>query len=1069
VLISRKKLEELQKRSAQLDALLNPEKAIPTTCKLKLWVEGGYALVEADLAIKTERPRTLVVLGFEKAFLTADPEMDNALAVLGGGPEKGYTVQVDKAGEHSLALKLKVPVTVQRPDLLAISYLMDMSLPGAPTTVLNLDLRGARDVRCKTYSEKAQAKITYSEKAQAKVLLGRAQNLELTWKEPPPAPKGGSVVTAKWAVIASIKETEAVLSAHLTLDDRFASRTDWQLAVPAQADVKVVSPDPSSYSVKPPDAAGRCTIKGPATQRLEVHVEARRKRPFVRLPVGPFAVLGVERQEGTTEARATPRTLRGYRISYVLQGDIQQQDPPSGGGASDLQARFQHWGAVANGKGAANPQPHLALELKPVTSLVETDVEHLLQIGPADDGVMIQGITRVHAVPLHSEIDFIEVLLPGPFPPLLGAFAGPTPDGGVCSLANTALFLHLLEKTGPIQYFGEYRCNAEVPGGAQQTLVGPGAGKIYLSAPQKKAFTVVLTWKARLPTDAARVHLLLPKPVSAFDRGGKVKVELDKRFELDLPAEGAEDGLPEPHRVTLSWGRAPAAVNLAWKPYRPELPAQILADLTLRSRSAHVRQVIRVDKAEPKAGPGKIQQPRVLRLRAPEDAHKPRIVEGGAGDLQTGRLQLTGPPGTPLVIEYHLNLPPKADTQELQVALFWPEEATSVQAKVRVWSEPGLVPELAEPPLGAELWRERGTEVVADKTVLPVLVLEAEGQTLPLALRLRDAELPSLADGVVELALINVRVDEEGTAVYHARFVLSRLASEELEIEVPGPLTQAPPSIHLDKNQLTWQPVQPDNNRVRVQIPPGQTMRRATLVVEYRLTPDLAGPQGFLQLGLQPPRLPGVVLQGPVRWQVSLPSSWVALPPVGHSLPEHHWQPRGWWLALEPSAHSLVPQRPGEEPWPAPTLVFSTSSVAPVVIVHCQQQAWLFLCSFVLILIVLGLLAVSWLTRWVVLAILGLSLVAVGMSWPALLPALLYGCEPGLVIVAVLLLGRWLLYHRYRRQVVYLPAFSRARPASSATRGSSAKQRQETSTVDAPPSLPVPASKASGSSKELVK
>jgi hypothetical protein len=76
-----------------------------------------------------------------------------------------------------------------------------------------------------------------------------------------------------------------------------------------------------------------------------------------------------------------------------------------------------------------------------------------------------------------------------------------------------------------------------------------------------------------------------------------------------------------------------------------------------------------------------------------------------------------------------------------------------------------------------------------------------------------------------------------------------------------------------------------------------------------------------------------------------------------------------------------------------------------------------------------------------------------GLLWPTALAAVLFGCEPGAAVLLVFGGFQWLLYERYRRQVIFLPSFSRARNGSSLLRstGSAKRTRAEPSTVDAPP------------------
>jgi hypothetical protein len=61
---------------------------------------------------------------------------------------------------------------------------------------------------------------------------------------------------------------------------------------------------------------------------------------------------------------------------------------------------------------------------------------------------------------------------------------------------------------------------------------------------------------------------------------------------------------------------------------------------------------------------------------------------------------------------------------------------------------------------------------------------------------------------------------------------------------------------------------------------------------------------------------------------------------------------------------------------------------------------------------------------------------------------LLYGALPGAAALALVLSVQWFLHQRYRRQVVFMPGFTRLKSNSSLLRSG---PRAEPSTVDAPP------------------
>jgi hypothetical protein len=217
---------------------------------------------------------------------------------------------------------------------------------------------------------------------------------------------------------------------------------------------------------------------------------------------------------------------------------------------------------------------------------------------------------------------------------------------------------------------------------------------------------------------------------------------------------------------------------------------------------------------------------------------------------------------------------------------------------------------------------------------------------------------------------------------------------------------------------------------------------------------------------LQPPVLEDVVVLGRVRWQVDVPPGWLPLSPGGGHTPEQRWGRHGWLMAPRPAATAGDLDRwlMGTTPEPLaetrePGLVCWSVAQEPLPLLCVPQQAWLLVCS--LGLLGLGLLfALAPLPRWLfwgltVLTFAGLTVAAVFV--PDLLPAAAYGCEPGLLVLLLVLAGHWLLHRRYRRQVVFLPGFTRHKTGSSLVRatGSSNRARpvpaREPSTIDEPP------------------
>ncbi|HMC66200.1 MAG TPA: hypothetical protein VKI65_14785, partial [Gemmataceae bacterium] len=118
------------------------------------------------------------------------------------------------------------------------------------------------------------------------------------------------------------------------------------------------------------------------------------------------------------------------------------------------------------------------------------------------------------------------------------------------------------------------------------------------------------------------------------------------------------------------------------------------------------------------------------------------------------------------------------------------------------------------------------------------------------------------------------------------------------------------------------------------------------------------------------------------------------------------------------------------------------------------QRAWLLACSLTLLLFGLGLYFARLPRPFYWLVVLGVSLGAVlaGIWWPSVLPAAIYGCVPGALVLAAVVAFQWMVQREYRRRVVFMPGFTRLKPGSSLFRpGSSGRPRGEPSTVDQQP------------------
>jgi hypothetical protein len=332
----------------------------------------------------------------------------------------------------------------------------------------------------------------------------------------------------------------------------------------------------------------------------------------------------------------------------------------------------------------------------------------------------------------------------------------------------------------------------------------------------------------------------------------------------------------------------------------------------------------------------------------------------------------------------------------------------------------------------------------------------------------RGAETP-VAPVVIERALVQVMLADEGYQNYRARFLFTRLGARTLDLEMPAPLSGLNLEAMLDGKKLTQIQTVDSSGKVvdngtilRLALEPDLYTRPVLLDLRYQLAPARTRSKGVFHTTLAAPEPHGEVFVGRVRWQVVLPQGWLAFHLGGGYQAEQRWEwhggllsPRPWvsgadlerWLGAAPIADDV----PADDVTPG--LVCSRSDLAPFSIVQMPQQGWLLLCSLLFLAVGLGL-AFASMPRavfWGIVIALGVGAVYLSITVPSLMPALAYGCEPGAVVLILIFAVGWLLQQHYRRQVVFLPGFTRVKTAvPAAAREGATHARREPSTIDAP-------------------
>ena len=1049
-------LERLRKR------LQNDKPDAPSQCQLKGRIEGNAALLEAHFDGATERPNTLVALGCPQAGAAA-ADLDGRIPQIRRSESSGFLVQIEKPGRYHLKLDLFVPLTAPEGN----GRRFELTLPRAAINNLDLELPAdIRDVRVggRTPGEPELGGLT-RKNHRLTGSLGTVEKVEISWKEARP-PSSVPVLLAEGNITVRLDPTGATTEAELLLRSEGAPTNVWRLLVPLKAEIKVLPPDDrrvngSIQAADQPHASLRTIhLKEPSADPLRVQITTRTPLPTggKLAPVGPFFVVDAARQTGTVKVK---NQVRNLYLDYHKHGDLtlrQVTDEPSGE-AAGIVATFQYSNIPLMAKPQSTTGPNslswldLEGEMLTVRGQMRTRVSHSLILRslpsstPGGTGDWRWDIvTTVSPSTKWAEGETLKLHVP----------PGWTSDEDVQPSES--------EKNARVVVF---RSSTLLREGATQ----PKRIQGHYDTPQKSK---------------GRCTLQLPWPQGPVEQCD-VKLELPRESEILLRnAESADLELTRstgPNEQTWRFRRVPReapTLDVSWEPYRPELVVKSVVDLTLNAGRGEVRQEIHFHSPQ--------SLPRTLGLRVPAAVGDSlRIIEGGSFQEPRGLLRLVKPAkaGTEdcrLVLQYTTALDEKDGTprpgQLFAVPLVTPEQATSGETRVRIWSGPAFLPL----PSGSPPWDEQKIEEVKDRAELPVLVLQAPRTDAPL--RLRAGEQSPVFSVLAERALVRVQLLDSGGQLYRVSYLLRHLVGDHIDIELPGPVPTLGLQVALNRLRLTPDVVndsgrQTDGGNIaRLRVGPDLLRQAALLELTYQLPPGRTGGSP-LRTVLHPPLLRDAPPVVPTRWQVTLPGNRVLLAPESGSGLERTLTRRGWLLAarfnrtdadLERELEDSLPeelrhnaeQREGEART-TPVLVCWQDDVQPIALTHVPQQAWLLVCSLSLLVLGLGL---YWTARlpsedtgrmapwfWPLLALAVLAAAVGLLFWPTIFWAVVYGLEPGAVVLLGVIAFQWLRHRRYRRQIVFLPSFTRGRPGSSLLRKSSSHRPPpgEPSTVDAPP------------------
>lgn len=1054
VILTQKEYQDLLDRIARPEG---PAKAEPpSTCKVTGRAAGDLAHLRVEFGFRTLQRNARVALACTQAY-PSDAKIDGHPPQLKWGAD-GLSVQVEDASDHLLVLDLDLPLAAREK---GGERGLDLDLPAAVVTTLELELpAGVKKAQVRTALRGATGLTAPEVKAEpggngsSRVTgsgLGPVERLEVSWEVQAAAAGPPLLSVTAGRVVVRVDERNVTTHAEITVGVRRGQVKELQLLVPPQAVIRGPEGDDRVVRIDPPGPKGGPHVVHlkPTSDPLTLTVSVQQPRSGGAIPVGPFVVLGAFPQSGDIAISPPSDTILDYHAKGESQYLLTQREPTEREKQEFPNVLALHYSTLP-GVEKASPLPFLELEADRHKGVLEARISHTLRLvrGEGERPGAWRVATTIEARPYHTEPEQLLIGLPAVGPEYtFDEGAGPQPANEV-----------------------------------QVGEVGKRTAQLLLTGRRKGPFKVTFEGQYAAPAaDAGQMAVALPGLVTKKIEGpAQVSVALPPDLELVPPRPGAlwDAGKPDgPNKRTWTFDRWPERFEVAWQPYRPPLIVNGEARVTIAGRQATVshRFWLPPGQAPPERLPLNVPAEVVNLTAAGDNAAR---LDGKEGGPRAVPPPLPTDRDHPLVLEYSFRLPERPG-EPFPVPLVGVRTATGGETRVCVWTDPGSRPELKDKE---GRWEVRRTEEVKGEERYPSLVLLSRQPGAPLALGLGEAGGVALAAFRVERALIQATVADTGQQSYRARFLLTQVAAPSLDVELPAPLFRhnAPDvKVLLAGKDAAWEPVDDAgkatavSKTARVQVPPAVAGKSVVLDVSYTLLPG----RGVLQTALPAPQLRGDPGAAPVRWQVVLPPSWVPLSPdaVG---PEHGWGRRGWLVALHPTVTTADFERwfAGSDAPPADAAKYPDPAVAawrsapePLRVSHVPQQPWLLVCSLTLLIVgvALAFLSLPRSVFWGTLAVLGVAALLAGLFWPGVLGAVLYGCQPGALVLLPVLGVQWLMHQRYRRQVVFLPGFTRVKAGSSLGRGGS-RPRGEPSTVDAAPPAPSgqrPAGADSGSKK----
>jgi hypothetical protein len=1065
VILSAEQYEALLERLSKLEKAAAGERksAFVHACRISGQVQGSgpsraVAEVKLEIEVRTTEPGLVVPVGLKNARLTK-ATVDGEPPVWGPGGE-GLTLVLKEARLYRLELHLQSAVTQAGQEW----RLLIENLPPAAITTLDFLVPGrvasAQVVGAGPLAVEAAAGQQSRLRSEA---LGVLPQLDLRWQTPIPEADPGTIqVLVQADTQAILQDTVLDTETRLKLEVRQGSYDRLTFRVPREIALLQVEPEAGGENLEvhyePGSGQWQLRLGKPLSAgQPPLELRVRTQQPFPDKSGNPLSV-------GLLELAEVPRKQQTGTIAIFLSGDKRVQFQPvdafrldpregiSGGRTPAFLARY--WRQPARVDLLAEPGVALAAQAVVRPSYTLTFTGRQVQASFSWE-ILPKNRTACQEVELRWPAGFVldrNSLLSGPVESVNPVDNAPELVRVRLAPRQTGRFVLKADGIGNLSE-GEIHT---IPLAFVHKVVTERDGRL------EAVSLLSERGELRLVCQGAEVQLLSSNQVLHDSKGGVVVLPTRcgplSTFVLRHPeGEGTR-------------------LEISSQPLRHQVRSE--AEIYLMTGSGELEQRLRyrfvsVPPAEvwlrvPRTFHGSLRTS--VRYRGSEG--RPITVEAAltergprslvATDYLDRLLPLPADMGRECEVVFQASLPRDRSEGILTVPLVTPgpQEQLAGPVQVRLWCSGALAarPLLEEgrwaevlPQGGPASEREQWAGIVPSRWTglgdagesLPGWTLQTTHPRPTLAVAVTPRSQAAEAELVVSQAQLVLTRGSPGRWAVRARLRLHPVRSERVLLRLP--LERA--AVRLEQflvNGSATRPVVRESSElaghteVVVDLLPRHL--RGPVVLDLSLPwPAAAWPLGVVYGQLPALELPQADAVHQVLWRV--PGSRDSLPVLCSGLAEldQAWH-LGWGLRAPRPEAAGDGSAAGDDA--ASFSYRQYGSLAAPVVLLVPRTAWMLVLASVALVVAVAVFYLPRLVSGIVALLAVVGLTAFYVAAPDLWLGVLYGCQPGLAVAAVLLGGVWLRRQWWRRQVGTMPGFARTVPDS--VRSRSSLQRSST-------------------------